>query len=57
MEIDPKLHYRLHYIAKYEGRSANGQILHLICRCIRDFERERGESICQPLQDAREDEG
>ena len=26
IEIDPVLHYKLHYISKYEGRSANGQI-------------------------------
>ena len=27
IEIDPELHRKLHYIAKYEGRSGNGQIL------------------------------
>ena len=30
IEIDPELHYKLHYISKYEGRSANAQILYLI---------------------------
>ena len=30
IEVDPELHYKLRYIAKYEGRSANGQILYLI---------------------------
>lgn len=30
IEINPELHHKLHYIAKYEGRSANGQILYLI---------------------------
>ncbi len=29
LEIDKELHYKLHYISKYEGRSANGQILFL----------------------------
>lgn len=43
IEIDPELHYKLHYISKYEGRSANGQILYLIRRCIQQFERENGE--------------
>lgn len=38
IEVDPELHRKLHYIAKYEGRSANGQILWLIRRCIREFE-------------------
>ena len=43
IEVDPELHYKLHYIAKYEGRSANGQILHLIRKCIREFEANEGE--------------
>jgi hypothetical protein len=36
IEVDPELHYKLHYVAKYEGRSGNGQILHLIRQCIRE---------------------
>ena len=51
IEVDPELHRKLHYIAKYEGRSANGQILYLIRQCIRDFEAENGpieEEIEQP---------
>lgn len=43
IEIDPELHYKLHYIAKYEGRSGNGQILYLIRQCIRDFEAKEGD--------------
>ena len=43
IEIDPELHYKLHYISKYEGRSANGQILYLIRKCIKEFEEEQGE--------------
>ena len=43
IEVDPELHAKLHYIAKYEGRSANGQILYLIRQCIRDFEKKNGE--------------
>ena len=42
IEIDPELHYKLHYISKYEGRSANGQILYLIRQCIKDFEDKDG---------------
>ena len=42
IEIDPELHYKLQYIAKYEGRSGNGQILYLIRQCIRKFEEEQG---------------
>ena len=43
IEIDPELHYKLHYISKYEGRSANAQILYLIRQCIKDFEKAEGK--------------
>ncbi len=43
IEIDPKLHHKLKYIAKYEGRSGNGQILYLIRKCIKEFEEINGE--------------
>ena len=43
IEVNPELHSKLHYIAKYEGRSANGQILYLIRQCIREFEEKNGE--------------
>lgn len=45
IEIDPQLHYKLHYISKYEGRSANGQILYLIRQCIKDFEKSEGKIV------------
>ncbi len=47
IEVDPVLHGKLHYIAKYEGRSANGQILYLIRRCIKEFEEENGEIVLE----------
>lgn len=50
IEIDPELHYKLHYISRFEGRSANGQILYLIRKCIREFEEVEGE-IEIPKQD------
>ncbi len=43
IEVDPELHYKLHYISKYEDRSANGQILYLIRQCIKEFEKENGK--------------
>ena len=52
IEIDPELHRKLHYIAKYEGRSGNGQILHLIRQCIRDFEAAHGPIPCKESADA-----
>ena len=51
IEIDPELHYKLHYIAKYEGRSANGQILYLIRQCIKDFEAIDGEIVIPKSSD------
>lgn len=43
IRIDDELHYKLHYISKYEGRSANGQILYLVRQCIAQYEKEHGE--------------
>ncbi len=43
IRIEDELHYKLHYISKYEGRSGNGQILYLIKKCISEFENEHGE--------------
>ena len=42
IEVEPELHGKLKYIAKYEGRSANGQIIYLIRQCIKEFEKENG---------------
>ena len=43
IEIDPSLHYKLHYISKYYCRSANGEILYLIRQEIKNFEKTEGE--------------
>lgn len=43
IEIDPELHRKLKYIASYEGRSINGQVLYLVRKCVREFEAEQGE--------------
>ncbi len=42
LEIDPALHHKLRYIAKYEGRSINGQLLYLVRQCVKDFEEKEG---------------
>ena len=42
VRISPETHAKLRSIAKYEGRTINGQVLWLINRCIRDFEKENG---------------
>ena len=40
---DDELHFKLHYIAKYEGRSANGHIMYLIRKNIEEYETKHGE--------------
>ena len=40
--INSEHHGKLVYIAEYEGRSLSGQILYLIQKCIREFEKEHG---------------
>ena len=43
IEIDPKLHYKLHYIAKLKGQYANGRNIYLIRQRIREFEKSDGD--------------
>ena len=43
IRIDEELLDKLHFVADYEGRSANGQILVLIRRCIEKYEERFGE--------------
>jgi len=54
IEVDPELHGKLHYIAKYEGRSANGQILYLIRQCIKTFEESNGPIELDRIQKEQE---
>ena len=42
IEVDPELHHKIRYIAKYEGRSINGQILYVIRQFIKEFEQREG---------------
>ena len=42
IEIEPELHQKLKYVARYEGRSINGQILYLVRQCVMAFEKEHG---------------
>lgn len=43
IRIDDTLLDKLHVVADYEGRSANSQVLILICNCVREYEKENGE--------------
>lgn len=40
--VDNEMHYKLHYISKYYGRSANGEVIYLIRKAIESFESEHG---------------
>lgn len=42
IEVNRELHYKLHYIAKYEGRSGNGQIIYVLRKYIENFEAANG---------------
>lgn len=43
IRINEEMLNKLHVIADYEGRSANGQILVLIRDCIEEYEDKHGE--------------
>lgn len=43
IRIDEDILQKFHYVAKYEDRSASGQIMFLINNCIRQFEEKHGE--------------
>jgi len=43
IRIEKELLHKLHYIANYEGRSANGQILVLIRNCVEQHEEKYGK--------------
>ena len=43
IRIDDTMLDKLHYVADYEGRSANSQILILIRDCVEKFEKEHGK--------------
>lgn len=43
LRIDSELHYKLHYISRYEGRSANGEVIYLIRQAIEEFEKKHGK--------------
>ena len=42
IRIPEKLLKELHYVAGYEGRSANSQVLYLIRQCVSEFKEKHG---------------
>ena len=45
IRIDEKTLKKFHYVAKYDDRSASGQIMFLINKSIRDFEAKHEKII------------
>lgn len=45
IRIDDEMLDKLHYVADYEARSANGQIIVLIRECIEKFEEKHGKIV------------
>lgn len=43
LRIDENMLHKLHFIADYEGRSANSQILILIRDAIEEYEEKHGK--------------
>lgn len=43
LRIDEDMLHKLHIVADYEGRSANGQVTVLIRDCIEKYEAKHGE--------------
>ena len=43
LRLDSAMLDKLHYIADYEGRSANGQLVVMIRKLIEEYEAEHGE--------------
>lgn len=54
IRMDRETHDKIQYVAAYEGRSMSGQIVHLMQKCIRKFEKEHGPITRQDLDDARD---
>ena len=48
--MDRELYGKFRYVAEYEGRSMNSQVLLLIRKCVREFEEEYG---AVPKDDAK----
>ncbi len=49
IHVEQDLHAKLKYIARYEGRSMNGQIIYLVKKCIREFEESNGRITADDL--------
>ena len=42
LRIDDTLLKKFRYVCEYDGRSANGKLLHMIRKCVVEYEKEFG---------------
>ena len=47
IRMDDKLHNKFRYVAGAEGRSMNSQVILLIRKCVREYEKVNGEIKCE----------
>lgn len=52
IRMDKETHDKIQYVALYEGRSMSGQIVHLMQKCIREFEKEHGPITAKDIENA-----
>lgn len=52
IRMDKETHDKIQYVALYEGRSMSGQIVHLMQKCIREFEKEHGSITAEDIKGA-----
>ncbi len=53
LRIEEDLLAKLRYVAKYHDRSANGELLFLIRKHVKSFEKENGEIELPQAQDSQ----
>lgn len=49
--FDSEMHYKIKYIADYNGRSLSGHVLYLIRQNIQSFEKKHGEIEFPPKEE------
>lgn len=54
IRIDEETLKKFHCVAKYDDRSASGQIMYLINKNIRDFEERHGQIVLPDITDTEE---
>ena len=53
IRMDKETHDKIQYVAAYEGRSMSGQIVYLMQKCIREFEKEHGTITAEDIENSR----